>query len=164
VSSVALNLYQTRKIRELSGGLNDPLAEGSQVAPLTVKDLDGRAAVLESSNLPVILYFFSENCQWCESNARNVNLLEEQTRGRYRLFGISLSNENLPEYVKRHGFGFPVYLAPPADGLLQYKLKGTPKTVIVASNGQVMKAWTGAYTGTQKDSIEDFLDVRLPDA
>ena len=37
--SAGLNVYQTKRIRDLSGGPADPLAVGSKLPPLTAKDL-----------------------------------------------------------------------------------------------------------------------------
>jgi len=161
--SIGLNIYQTKKLRDLSGPRPDPLATGPRLASLTAKDLDGRKVVAQPADLPVILYFFSEACRWCERNTESLNALEVQTRGRYRLVGISLSAVSLRDYVTRHRLRFPVYYEPNPNQLPDYKVNGTPKTVVLALDGRVLKAWTGAYTGRQKDSIEDFFKIRLPE-
>jgi len=43
-----------------------------------------------------------------------------------------------------------------------YKMGGTPQTIVVSSDGQVLQNWNGAYTGEQQKQVEEFFGITLP--
>jgi peroxiredoxin len=159
--SVALNVVQTQKIRGLTAQPPGAALKGARVPPLAVKTADGSDGVIAPGDLPLVLYFFTDSCQWCERNVENLKAIESQTRGRYQLIGVSLSQTDLRAYGARHGFSFPLYVGPHAESLASYSIKGTPQTVVVSPEGRVMESWTGAYMGKVKESVERALGVRL---
>jgi peroxiredoxin len=161
VCSIALNLYQTQKIHSLSASTGHSLQEGSLVPVLAVKDFDGNDIRLQPGKLPLILYFFSESCSWCERNTAHINELELRSRNRYRVVGVSLSSDNVREYALRHGFVFPVYGTPSRSTLEPYKIEGTPQTVVVSPEGRVIASWTGAYNGRVRQELQQSLGIRL---
>ena len=42
------------------------------------------------------------------------------------------------------------------------KIGGTPQTIVLSKNGEVLKSWRGAYMSTVKDDVENFFGIRLP--
>jgi peroxiredoxin len=159
--SIGLNVVQTQRIRALSAPPAEALERGIEAPPLAVKTLDGNETELRAGAQPLILYFFSESCHWCERNAGHVRSLESQARGRYRLAGVSLTEKDVRGYAVRHGFTFPVYAASNPAALEPYKIRGTPQTVVISPDGRIVASWTGAYTGKTRESIEKTLAIRL---
>jgi hypothetical protein len=92
-----------------------------------------------------------------------VNALYHQTKGRVRLVGLSLGEENLQQYIRQHGIEFPVVTRLPSDVVIDYRLGGTPQTIVVDAEGRVIKTWMGAYQRTTRQEIETQLNVDLPE-
>ena len=160
--SMSLNVVQTQKIRQLTAVPEEALKKGARMPPIAAKTVDGEDAVIAPAKVPLVLYFFSESCRWCEANSQKLNALERQVRGRYEVAGVSLSKVNLRGYASRHVLSLPLYHSADADALAQYGIKGTPQTVLLSPDGRVIESWMGAYRGAVKESVERTLDVRLP--
>jgi hypothetical protein len=83
--------------------VSQSLRPGMEVpAEFGVRTADGQKAtiIFASSVLPTIAYVFRPSCVWFNSTA--INTLAAQTLGRYRLVGLSLSEDGLSEFVKEH--------------------------------------------------------------
>src|SRR5689334_7588172 len=114
--SVVLNLFLARKTNSLKSALlqakgEDALLVGSSLPPIAAKGLDGRSATISygPNELPTILYVFTPACGWCRKNLQNIKALAEGTKGKYRVIGLSLSSDNLQEYVTKSDLTFPIY-------------------------------------------------------
>lgn len=169
VCSVFLNVILARKVEQLKNNLQvikseGKLPTGASVPAITARDLDGNPATISYGGdaTPTVLYVFSPECGWCTRNLQNVRTLADGVRGRYRFIGVSLSKKMLREYVAEHEFDFPIYTDLPADVKASYKLGGTPQTIIISADGQVVKNWMGAYTGDLEDEVEEFFSLHLP--
>ena len=57
---------------------------------------------------------------------------------------------------------FPVYSALSPETIKALGLGGTPQTIVVSTDGKVIKNWMGAYTETIQPEVETFFGVRLP--
>jgi hypothetical protein len=44
----------------------------------------------------------------------------------------------------------------------EYRLGGTPATIVVSPQGVILKTWVGAYDGTVKGQIESYFNAHLP--
>lgn len=169
VCSVVLNVTLTLKTRRLESVIislkgEGRLAVGESLPAIEAKDLDGRPATVTytGEDAPTVLYVFRPECGWCERNSENVNALVEQTRGKYRFVGLSLSSNGLKEYAARHDMKFPVYTDLPFSVTSAYKLSGTPQTIVVSTDGRVVRNWTGAFADDFKGEVESFFSARLP--
>jgi peroxiredoxin len=169
--SLTVNALQIRRILALQEGVDKlsvrgALALGAKVpGEFSARDQDGREAIIRfaSSSVPTVLYVFRPSCVWCQRNSQSVNALAEQTAGRYRLVGLTLSVDGLAEFVKEHRFPFPVYSDIPLSVVNALRLGATPQTIVVSPSATVLEDWTGAYTGIQKSLAESFFSIRLPE-
>jgi hypothetical protein len=168
ICSASLNVLLAQKVRQLREGIRlikseARLAEGSSVPPIAVRDVNGWPAIIsyEQTGPPTLLYIFTPSCGWCSKNVANIQALAEQARDGYRIIGLSLSSENLIDYVAEHNLNFPVYEVS-AEGARSYRLGGTPQSIVVSSDGKVLRNWGGAYSGSLQQDVERYFGVHLP--
>lgn len=169
--SLAINALQVKRILVLQEELDKmsvrgALARGAQIpVEFTARDRDGRETIVRfsASPVPTVLYIFRPSCIWCERNSQSINALAEQTAGRYRLVGLSLSKDGLAEFVKEHRFPFSVYSDVAVSFANALRVGATPQTIVVSPSATVLENWTGGYTGIQKSLAESFFSIRLPD-
>jgi hypothetical protein len=58
---------------------------------------------------------------------------------------------------------FPVLTNIPDQVTSAYRLWSTPATLVIGSNGAVIRTWMGAYTEATRSEIEKFFSLTLPD-
>lgn len=176
VVSVALNVGLAHKVREFNSAQASQLAKlevrqlklGTTVPPISAKRVDHADAAIEtidynSTGRPTVLYVLSPTCGWCAKNESSIKQLIAEKGGEYRFIGISLNEEGAAEYDSAHGLGVPLYTGLSEDMKKAYKMGGTPQTIVVSPQGVVVANWNGAYLGKQKEAIEDFFKLDLPD-
>jgi len=135
---------------------------GTQVLPLEASTTSGdKLKIAASGALPTILYFFSTSCLWCERNWANVRALESRTRGNFVFIGISNSPDT-GEFVYEKALPFRCLTSVSEDVLRRNHIGGTPRTIVLSANGQVIGDWIGAYTPEVQTNIERFFGVQLP--
>lgn len=172
VCSAGLNVFQAERLRSLSIKLastrpeaaSGSLAEGAAVPPAEVKDLDGRELLINygGTGAATVLYILSPSCPWCAQNESNIKYLAQHAGAGYRFVGISLSSQGLAAYLRDHNLGFPVYDEPSQPTSVAYKLGPTPQTIVVSTDGRVLRSWTGSYGGINRLLIERFFRISLP--
>ena len=86
----------------------------------------------------------------------------EKVSGRYRIVGISLTQEGLSDFVASHGMTFPVYSGLSPSMIKTYRLGSTPETIVVSPKGVVLGSWNGAYVGGTKAAVERFSQSVFP--
>lgn len=59
-------------------------------------------------------------------------------------------------------FTFPVYNDLSPHSTSSYKLGGTPQTLVISSEGRILKSWFGAYSGPVAQEVEEYFSIRLP--
>jgi peroxiredoxin len=167
--SVILNLFLARQTKSLRSALlqvkaEDSLVVGASPPPIAAKGLDGQPATIRygPDELPTILYVFKPSCGWCTKNIQNIRALAQSTKGRYRVIGLSLSSDNLQEYVTRSDLTFPVYSDLSPEVAIAYRMGSTPQTIVISSEGKLVKEWKGAYMGNIKKQIETQFGSELP--
>jgi peroxiredoxin len=142
--------------------VTERLPLGTQVLPFEARTTSGeRVQITSSETRPRILYFFSTSCGWCERNWANVSALEAATRGKYEFIGISNSLDTA-EFAHERGLPFKCLTGVPADVFRRHHIGGTPRTIVLSTDGQVIGDWIGAYTSGAQKEIEGFFDIRLP--
>jgi hypothetical protein len=87
--------------------------------------------------------------------------MASQTSQRYRPIGVSLKEEGLDEYVRKHAWAFPVYSGISRDAIQYFRFRSTPTTVVISPGGRVLHSWTGAYGGALLEEVQAALKVRL---
>lgn len=162
--SVAANVLLGWKSRRYAVDSKGTLPIGAFVPPLIAKNLQGtpETVVFGGAPLPTVVYVLSPTCHWCDRNMENAMYLAHSSQGNYRFVGISLGEQGLEAYYRRHRLNFPVYygLSPSYARLL--RLGSTPQTIVVSTDGEVLRNWTGAYTSDVRPEIENYFQVRLP--
>jgi len=168
--SLVANLLLAYKVKNL----NDSLAElnappsalhvGATVSPVKAHSLDGQTAVISygAGDQPVVLYVFTPQCIWCARNLANLKTLLAQKQGAYRFVALSLTDKDINEYVSNSQLDCPIYFNPTEESFREYKLGGTPQTIVISREGKVLKNWIGAYTGQQQTEVEEFFGISLP--
>lgn len=176
VVSVALNVGLAYKVRGFTSAQEAQLARlearrlkaGTTVPPLSAKRVDHADNRTETigyagTDRPTVLYVLSPACGWCARNERSVQQLIAEKGNQYRFIGISLVEEGVAEYQAAHGLGVPLYAGISQETKDAYKMGGTPQTIVVSPDGVVIANWNGAYMGKQKEAIEGFFKIDLPD-
>lgn len=171
--SALLNILLARNIASLRAdvsylkeelGSTQELKPGELLPPVQAKDLEGNHATIDYSGTgpATVFYIFTPACVWCTRNLENIKSLADQTKGSYRIIGLSLSKDNLRDYVIEHNFPFPVYTELSAETISAYKMGGTPRTLVVSSKGELIKTWFGAYGSDLKKDVEAYFKLTLP--
>lgn len=141
------------------------LSEGDQVPSETLADVRGKTWSLSYTTLssPTILYIMTPECGWCRKNSDVVSSFAKLVDGRYRFLAVSLTSAvpELKDYMDAHHVEYPVYLAS-ARFSSDYKAVTTPTTIVVGTDGKVLKVWRGAYFGDVAVDIERYFHVQLP--
>jgi peroxiredoxin len=169
VCSLAINLLLARRVASLRRTISSiksesRLALGDMLPPIVAKNPQGRAAILDygETQLPTVVFIITPDCGWCTKNIMNMRTLVENAHNQYRFVGLSLSSDKLSNYVKENQLEFPIYTDLPILTMREYKLGGTPQTIVVSPQGQVMKMWSGAFAEDLQKEVEDYFKVKLP--
>jgi hypothetical protein len=169
VVSVLLNAFLTWRVLDLSKAVaklktEESLAVNAQLPVIDGFDVDGQPAriAFAEGGLPTILYVLRPDCKWCARNSQNIKALADAAKGKYRVIGISLSSQNLKEYLEQEKLSFPVYTDVSAETRAALHLGGTPQTIVASPEGRVLKNWMGAYMGPTQQEVEKFFNFHLP--
>ena len=169
VCSLAINLILARRVASLKRTIaviksESRLALGDTLPAIVAKDPHGRTAVLNYSEtqLPTVVFIITPTCGWCTKNVMNMRALVKNAGARYRFVGLSLSSDKLIDYVKENKLEFPIYTDLPIVTMREYKLSGTPETIVVSPQGQVTRIWSGAFAEDLQSEVEDYFSVKLP--
>lgn len=168
-SSIALNIFQARKITYLKYvdyrlRSESRLMPGNTVPPLEGSTLDGKYIRISfgASEMPLVIYVFTPASSSCVMNLDSIKTLSRGMNGKYRFIGVSLVTDGLAGYVEKDGLGFPVLSRLSAQTASAYKFSETPETLVVSSQGRVLKVWTGAYMYGVKAEVQSYFGVSLP--
>ena len=141
------------------------LKPGTAVPPFQAVDPKGQPQTVgydQGGGKQTVLYIFTPPCHWCERNLDNLKELVTRKGDEYRIIGLSLSKDGLPEYVAKNELTMPIYTGLSEETRKTYKLGSTPETIVVSPDGRVLRSWMGAYTGDQKSQVEEFFHIVLP--
>jgi len=170
--SVAFNVWLGRQVFELRWHLKAALSSprvsvGDSPSAIDVRDLENATLSLnfDRQSQPMLVYFMSPSCQWCQRNRDHVAALADQVKDRYRIVGIVIGTDDLTpaaskEYVVKQALPFPVYIASGDDVARTFKLRSVPTTLVIAE-GKVTRLWEGGYDGGSRQEIEHFFSARL---
>ena len=163
-ASVAVNLGLSVRVRQLHAAPVGIVAPGTQLSPLKAQSLEGAQGEVGYGplNRPTIFYYYSDTCAWCERNWSSVRILSARASRQFRFVAVSLSKPG-PATLQR--FAGDVQWAHGISGEQQreYGFSGTPYTLVVSSDGRVLRSWPGAYKDRVRRQLEDYFDIRLPE-
>lgn len=165
VGSLAFNVYlgveRARPAPPALAGDVGQLRDGSQAPPFEAHDLKGLPVSLKygGDTRDTLLYVFSPSCHWCERNRANLEAIVK-TRHDLHIVGIALSGDL--QQLTTASSPFDVTLRPTPATIKAYGLRATPTTILVSSQGKVIKEWPGAYTGPVAVDVSKVLAVSLP--
>lgn len=167
----SLNAIQALGIRSLEVKIaklsaTHALSIGMFVPPIRGLTTQGRVvAVVDSApKRPVLLYWMSPECSWCQKNHSSFSVLATSVSARYDVFAVS-ATPPVPEagpLLERGRAPYEVVGSLPEEGIQAYRLGSTPTTVVIGTDRRVLRVWHGAYTGENQALIEEYFDVRLP--
>lgn len=165
--SLGLNVHLMTSRQTGTRIITEPTYKSGMTMPrLTATAINGVPAMLDwadpRDHRPSILYVFTPSCTWCTQNLENIRALSTSQQSRYRIIGLSLSDEGLTEYVSQAKLPFAVYSHATDERGNAPDLRVTPQTLLIAANGRIEKSWTGAYTGKVQGEIEGWFNIRLP--
>ncbi len=165
VASLSLNVYLGWKVKR--GNVQDDtvkLSPGMKVDPVTAVGLDGKLVTISynGTNKPTVFYVITPSCIWCRRNQTNIDTLAETKANDFRFVGLSLAEAGLKEYVEEHHLKFPVYARLTAETIQSLGLGGTPQTIIVSPEGEILKVWAGAYVDSLRSEVEAYFGMQLP--
>lgn len=138
---------------------------GLRVDPFDAKDADGNAVRvdLSATGRPTILYAIRPGCVWCERNHEAILALYAQMSDRYDFLGVSVGDENPARMLAGFPLPFAVVTSVSEDVQNTFKLAGTPRTLVIDSDGTVESSYFGAYIGKSRRGVEARFGVDLPE-
>lgn len=108
-----------------------------------LKDLNGKMVELKNFNGNVIfLTFWATWCTPCKKEMPTFEVLYQKFKHKkFSFFAISVDYENsnsVAEFIKRHGYTFPVLIDPKNNTIDLFEIKGIPATVIIDKKGMIV--------------------------
>jgi hypothetical protein len=161
--SAGVNVLQARRIQSLLSHDQDRGAIGAVISQISGYSIDGATRVVPSSgSVPLVLYYFSPSCDWCERNWPNVQALADASQlGTFRVLGVTNARGVRP-YLSERSLRIDVLEGLDDDAKAILGLSGTPHTQILSGAGIVTHEWRGAYSPRIHRQIEDLFQMRLP--
>ncbi len=172
-ASLCVNFWLGHRLVRLEGtvrALTDrpALQIGGQAPDLQLATNAGAEVRIRYSDatVPTVLYIVSPTCKWCARNVTAVGTLAHVLEKRARFLGISVSvsGPSMPLSPTETEHTFPVYTGLSEAAKKQLHLRSTPTTILVSTEGLVMRVWEGAYEGSTRTSLEKYFRVQLPKA
>jgi hypothetical protein len=168
-SSLLGNVYQACRLR-IQSNTRSPaqthLIEkqvGQKLLSFNVMTLAGKKEKLPFAGPSnTIVYIFDPHCYWCARNLPNLLSLVSQRESTYHFVGISRTSHDLQDYLSVHPLPFPVYVDSSEEDFKRLDFLGTPQTLIVLPDGTVKHNWPGAYDGSTRQALQEYLQVDLP--
>ena len=143
----------------------DTLSVGSRVPSFRATDARTGSPVNISfrvDNRQFLFYAMSPACKWCEVNEASINALAMQTVKNITVVGLSITSDNISDYLLRTKYPFPVYTGLSDAVWRSYGITATPTSILTSSDGRVERIWEGAYVSGTKSDIERTLRIHLP--
>jgi len=167
--SLTLNVYQGIRIRRTPVNQSEYIAAptldiGAYISDLNVRDINNNDITISFGviNEYTILFLFSPTCYWCNRNMANFKAIASSQQNSYNVIGISLTDNKLLDYIEHYNIDFPVYTNMLDNTRNMLMARRVPQTLVVSSDGQVVKLWLGAYRGETKRDVEKYFNVNLP--
>jgi peroxiredoxin len=167
-SSLVLNAALSARVlrqQQVIKGLTPPpvVRLGTRVGPVVGTDVAGKAIALQPQSANgTVLYVFAPDCGWCQKNSDNIRVVVDAAVKRgMTVYAVSLVEKGTQEFLSRHHLNVPA-LVPSETTRQAYGMGGTPQTIVLSSDGAVVRNWKGAYTSTMASDVEHYFSIRLP--
>ena len=162
--SASVNAVQARRIHVLLSA-NPSVSKliGQTGSPLVGFSTSGqpRQEQFVQASLPTVVYYFSRSCKWCELNWPAVQALADAGDARFRLLAVT-SDRGLTDYIASHHLTVDILEGLSEESRAKYEFSGTPRTVVVSSEGLITHEWLGIFGQRTQRQIEELFAVSLP--
>lgn len=155
--NVALGVRAASQRAQLERGSGErQLMLGRRMSGLAGTDPSGSPTQVDFGidGNPAVLYVFEPGCGWCDRNYEEVIALHARLSSTARFVGLSLKSEGLAEYLERRPLPFEVITGVDSELLAGYALAGTPRTLVIGSDGIIEMNLLGAWRGTMLERFE----------
>jgi peroxiredoxin len=163
IGSLGINVYFgiRKQPQVVQSSRPEALAVGTQAPSFEGQTLDGAATKIDyaRNQQGTLLYVFSPTCVWCERNLANITAIVK-ARPDVHVVGVALGPPLDAKDAAK--LPFAAILRPVMETAREYKLGGTPTTILISPSGKVLKVWPGAYTGPVAADVSKALAVTLP--
>jgi hypothetical protein len=149
---ITSNLILLKNNRELVTAYQElrtqiQVPKGITLPPLRGATFDGRETTIRFGGdaRRTVVFVFSPACPACEDNWRHwSSVIEKADPSRVRLVAVDLTGLARPDYIRAHSLDRTTLLRhiDPA-GIVAYRLRLTPTTLMVDRNGKVEESWLG---------------------
>ncbi len=152
-------LKQNRQLKQLTENSNQSaVTVGTKILPLSGLDATGNKVEVDSNaERKTLLLVFSATCHFCEKNASNwKEILQNIKSDKISIVGVALGKDG-EEFLKKHGLDgkfSTVSLLPDKSSPLPI-FDVTPQTILLNSNGEAEKVWSGVL---DKKNFNEVLD------
>jgi len=159
-------LLLVQENRELRSALKIPresfkvLNPKEKVPPLSGIDQKGKEVKVEyPSSKKTVLFWFSTECSSCEYDLEFwKQIYQKHSLGMLRFFGVTTSErDKTEEFVKKFQLEFPVLILSDFSLLEKYRVDVIPQTMLIDTNGVVLKVWPGSLSENYKKEIESMM-------
>jgi peroxiredoxin len=120
---------------------------GDHVALPEIQLVDGRRLPEgHFKGKPVIIEYWASWCPYCSRQNPYVQKLWEQSQGTgLEILTVSIDRnvEDAADYIRKHGYTFPVAMETPALREVLGKMKVVPNIFVIKANGQVAEVIPG---------------------
>jgi peroxiredoxin len=141
------------------------LNPGDLVDTLHGKDLLGKDfnIMYGQDSRKVILLVFSPKCKFCDLNISTwQTLVEKIDKSSYNVIALSLVRTGAKEYLDKYNLGsVPLIVDVPANELKDYKIIGTPLTLLISSDGKIEKVWNGLIKSDAQKDVWTSLNIPI---
>jgi hypothetical protein len=135
---------------------------GETLPPIRGDSFQGGQASFAPRGKPLLIYFFSPSCTWCERNLDNIKTLIHGTVATHDFVAIATNTYGLEEYVRRRNLDWPLIREPTAETRRAYQIGVTPVTLVIGPDAKVKHSWIGAFAGEVGRDISSTFQVSLP--
>ena len=142
---------------------NETLQPGDPAKPINTYDLDSNTVKIDfKSNTRTLIYLLSVKCEPCKANMPNwIKLSDALRETGINIIGIAVNDiDEIKEYKNKSKINFRVLSGNNLDFKVNYKAFTTPQTILIDSNGKIIRCYPGILNKVSLDKL--FGDLSLP--
>jgi peroxiredoxin len=152
-----------------------PIATNTQAPDFTLPSRGGETVQLSAhSDAPVLLFFFTPNCSWCEvALPRFLEVLRRREDAPVRTIGV-VHGESAPleVFLQDKNIHFPLALDENGETMRAFQIERVPTLILLGIGGvvaRVYEGWTEQLPGILEQTLlamvhtHDILDHPLPE-
>jgi hypothetical protein len=169
IISVGLNVVLAGRVNVLQSAVRTLKSDGRLKIGTKVSAIEGTTVDksplsirFNDTNVPTVLYVMRPGCIWCQRNHSNLKTLLAEAGSKYRFFVVSLEADGAAKYQADHPVSATMITNLSENTKREFKLGGTPQTLVISPAGVVLKNWVGAYTGPNESEVQKEFSVKLP--